>query len=101
MGGCTRVLLVFVYIRKAFPRVRREILLYQMHKIGILTIYIQYILALYPDTQGSARGLTGFFPTFPIAQGTREGFILSPLFFLISVLTLRPLSSELSCMRAL
>ena len=32
---------------------------------------------------GSARGLCGFSPTFPIAQGTREGCILSPLLFLI------------------
>ena len=40
-------------------------------------------MALYNDIKGSARGPDGFSPTFPIAQGTREGCILSPLLFLI------------------
>ena len=40
-------------------------------------------MALYRGIRGSARGPNGFSPTFPIAQGTREGCILSPLLFLI------------------
>ena len=40
-------------------------------------------MALYSDIKGSARRPGGFSPTFPIAQGTREACILSPLLFLI------------------
>ena len=80
-GGC--VFACFVDIRKAFPRVRREILFHKMHEIGIPLVYVKSIMALYNDIKGSARGPDGFSPTFPIAQGTREGCILSPLLFLI------------------
>ena len=77
------VVTCFVDIRKAFPSVRRELLFYQMHKIGIPNIYIRCLMALYTNVQGSARAPAGFSPTFPILQGTREGCILSPLLFLI------------------
>ena len=80
-GGC--VFACFVDIRKAFPRVRREILFHKMHEIGIPLVYVKSIMALYNDIKGSARGPDGFSPTFPIAQGTREACILSPLLFLI------------------
>ena len=40
-------------------------------------------MASYSGIRGSARGPGGFSPTFPIAQGTREGCILSPLLFFI------------------
>ena len=72
-----------VDIRKMFPRVRRDILFYRMKMLGIPTIYINCIIALYTDVKGSARGSTGFSATVPILQGTREGFILSPLLFFI------------------
>ena len=60
-----------------------EILFFGMHKLGIPKIYIKCIMALYTDVKGSARGSTGFSATVPILQGTREGFILSPLLFFI------------------
>ena len=60
-----------------------EILFFGMHKLGIPTRYIKCIMALYTDVKGSARSPTGFSPTFPILQSTREGCILSPLLFLI------------------
>ena len=74
---------LFCRLRNAFPRVRREILFHQMHKIGIPLICIRSIMALYSGIRGSARGPNGFAPTFLIAQGAREGCILSPLLFLI------------------
>ena len=40
-------------------------------------------MALYSGIRGSARGPNGSSPTFPIAQGTREGCVLSQLLFLI------------------
>ena len=54
-----------------------------MQKVGIPLIYIRCVRALYGGMRASARGPGGFSPTFPIAQGTREGCILSPLLFLI------------------
>ena len=62
---------------------RREFFSYQMQKVGIPLIYIRCVRALYGGMRASARGPGGFSPTFPIAQGTREGCILSPLLFLI------------------
>ena len=73
---------------------RHEILFHQMHKIGIRLIYVQSIIALYSDIRGSARGPNGFSPTFPIAQGTREGCILSsPLFLIFFADAMRVLES--------
>ena len=53
-----------------------------MQKVGIPLIYIRCVRALYGGMRASARGPGGFSPTFPIAQGTREGCILSPSLFL-------------------
>ena len=76
----------FVDIRKAFPRVRREILYFKMARLGIPTIYIKCLSALYTDIQGSVRSSAGFCAPFRISQGTREGCILSPLLFVIYIL---------------
>ena len=75
-GGC--VFCCFVDIRKAFPRVRREILFHKMHEIGIPLICIKSIIALCTDIKGSARGPGGFSLTFPTAHGTEEGFYFEP-----------------------
>ena len=72
-----------VDIRKAFLRVRREILYLKMVRLGIPTIYIKCLSALYTDIQGSVRSSAGFCAPFRISQGTREGCILSPLIFVI------------------
>ena len=74
---------IFVDIRKAFPRVRREILYFKMARLGIPTIYIKCLSALYTDIQGSVRSSAGFCAPFRISQGTRGGCILSPLLFVI------------------
>ena len=72
-----------VDIRKAFLRVRREILYLKMVRLGIPTIYIKCLSALYTDIQGSVRSSAGFCAPFRISQGTREGCILNPLLFVI------------------
>ena len=73
----------FIDIRKAFPRVRREILFMKMARLGIPTIYIKCLSALYTDIQGSVRSSAGFCAPFRISQRTREGCIMSPLLFVI------------------
>ena len=73
----------FIDILKAFPRVRREILFMKMARLGIPTIYIKCLSALYTDIQGSVRSSAGFCAPFRISQGTREGCIMSPLLFVI------------------
>ena len=62
---------------------RREILYLKMVRLGIPTIYIKCLSALYTDIQGSVRSSAGFCAPFRISQGTREGCILSPLIFVI------------------
>ena len=62
---------------------RREILYLKMVRLGIPTIYIKCLSALYTDIQGSVRSFAGFFAAFRISQGTREGCILNPLLFVI------------------
>ena len=54
-----------------------------MARLGIPTIYIKCLSALYTDIQGSVRSSAGFCAPFRISQGTREGCILSPLLFVI------------------
>ena len=96
-GGC--VFACFVDIRKAFPRVRREISFHKMHKLGIPLVYIRSIMALYIVISRGRPKADGFSPTFPIAQGTREGSILSPLLFLIFSRMPCECLKELSLMR--
>ena len=72
-----------VDIRKAFLRVRREILYLKMVRLGIPTIYIKCLSALYTDIQGSVRSSAGFCAPFRISEGTRGGCILSALLFVI------------------
>ena len=48
-GNC--IFACFIDIRKAFPRVRRELLFHQIHKIAIPLMYIRSIMALYGVVQ--------------------------------------------------
>ena len=58
----------FIDIRKTFPRVRREILCMKMARLGIPTIYVKCLCALYTDIQGSARSSAGFCAPFRISM---------------------------------
>jgi hypothetical protein len=73
----------FVDIRKAFPRVRRELLWERMLQAGCPEYLVRAVMAIYDCTKATARTPVGFSPTFLIQQGTREGCILSPILFLI------------------
>ena len=56
---------------------------HEIRKVDIPLIYIRNIAALYSGARMSVGGPNGFSRKFPIAQGTREGCILSSLLFLI------------------
>jgi hypothetical protein len=73
----------FVDIRKAFPRVRRELLWERMLEAGCPEYLVRAVMALYEETRATVRTPGGFTPSFLIQQGTREGCLLSPLLFLI------------------
>ena len=67
----------FIDIRKAFPRVRREILYFKMARLCLPTIYTKCLSALCTYIQGSVRSSAGFCVTSRISQETREGCINS------------------------
>ena len=72
-----------VDIKKAFPRVRRELLFSRMQRVGCPIYLIRAVMALYEETRATVRTAGGFSPSFLIEQGTRERYLLSPLLFLI------------------
>jgi len=79
----TECFVCFVDIRKAFPRVRRELLWKRMLEVGCPVYLVRAVMALYEETRATVRTPEGYTPIFLIEQGTREGCILSPLLFLI------------------
>ena len=83
-GNHPGVFACFVDIRKAFPRVRRELLRFKIHSLGIPLIYIISVMALHEDFKAMVRDSDGGpCSLFHRTQGTREGCILSPLLFII------------------
>ena len=78
-----QVFVVFVYIKKCFPGVQREIRWSRMLSIGCPQYLIEAVMALYEETRATVRTEGGFSPSFRIQQGTREGCLLSLLLFLI------------------
>ena len=69
-GSHPGVFACFVDIRKAFPRVRRELLFFKMHSLGIPLIYIKSIMALYEDIKAMVRDPDGGTSSlFKITQG--------------------------------
>lgn len=76
-----RLYVVFVDFKKAFDRVRRDLLLERCRELGVHGPFLDMLVALYEHVccQVAVNGELG--EVFPTASGTKQGSELSPLLF--------------------
>jgi hypothetical protein len=76
-----RLFVVFVDFKKAFDKVRRDLLLERCRKLGVHGPFLDMLVALYDRVccQVAVNGELG--EAFPTASGTKQGSELSPLLF--------------------
>ena len=60
-------------MKKAFPSVRRELLLRKFSEGGGSDSLIRIIWAIYRGAKGTVRGMKGYGELFDFLLGTREG----------------------------
>ena len=77
-----RLSVCFVDVKRAFPSVRREILLKKYAEDGMNDSLIRVIWAIYKGATATIRGKHGYGRLFEILLGTREGGSEGPLLFL-------------------
>jgi sorting nexin-29 len=76
-----RLYVVFVDFKKAFDKVRRDLLLERCRELGVHGPFLDMLVALYERVccQVAVNGELG--EVFPTASGTKQGSELSPLLF--------------------
>ena len=75
----------FVDFKRAFPSVRREILLKKYADDGMYDSLIRVIWAIYKGATATIRGKHGYGRLFEILLGTREGGSEGPLLFVLFI----------------
>ena len=73
----------FIDLEKAFDRVPREVIWWAMRKLGIDGWLVRLVQSMYRDVRSSVRVGDGYSESFGVGVGVYQGFVLSPLLFII------------------
>ena len=83
-----RLYICFIDTQKAFPSVRRDLLLQQLAAAGADDDLLRALHVLYSDTRACIRSADGYGSIFDIFLGTREGGVESPILYSLFVFDL-------------
>ena len=75
--------IAFVDLEKAFVRVPRDVIWWVMPKLGIDEWLVRLAQSMYKDVRSRVRVGDGYSDEFGVGVGVQQGFVLSPLLFII------------------
>ena len=75
--------MAFVDLEKAFDRVPSDVIWWAMRKLGIDEWLLRLVQSMYKDVRSRVRVGDGYSEEFGVGVGVHQGFVLSPLFFII------------------
>ena len=78
-------MLIFLGAEKAFDNVNWEFMLLQLKKMGFEGTFLQTINAIYIKQEARVKINGNLTEIIPIEQGTRQGCLLSPLLFILTL----------------
>ena len=81
----TRSCMYFVDMEKAFDRVPRKVMEWDMRKKGLLEEIIQAVMSLYDDAKTRMRVRSAYSEEFELKVGVHQGSVLLPLLLAIVV----------------
>ena len=84
-GKEKKLCVCFVYLEKAFYRVRRKVVECALRKKGLPDVLVQAVMSLYEGLRTKVRGRSGLLEKFGVSVGVHQGSVLSPLIFAIVV----------------
>ena len=93
-----RLYTAFVDVRRAFPSVRRALLLRKLNEQGASDPLVRALASLYTGTTGAVRSPEGLGEIFTMHVGTREGGVESPLLYVLFVADLIEFLEEVAPM---
>ena len=82
--------MAFFDLEKAFDRVPRDDIWWEMHKLGIDEWLVRLVQSMYTDMRSRVRVGNGYSEEFSVAVGVHQGSVLS----LLLVIVLEALSRE-------
>ena len=80
-----RLYVCFVDVKRAFPSVRREILLQKLSTHGASDSLVRIIWSIYNGAKATVRGENGYSELFEILLGTRGGGSEASLLFVLFI----------------
>ena len=89
-----RLYMAFVDLEKAFDRVPRKVIWWELRKLGVEEWIVQLVQGKYANAQSRVHVGEGYSEEFEVKVGAHQGSVLSPLLFII---VLEALSREFRC----
>ena len=78
-----RLYMAFVDLEKAFNRVPRKVIWWALRKLGVEEWIVRLVQGMYANAQSRVRVGEGHSEEFEVKFGVHQGFVLSPLLFII------------------
>ena len=75
--------MAFVDLEKAFDRVPRDVIWWEIRKLGIDEWLVRLVQSMYKDVRSRVRVGDGYSEEFGVGVGVHQGSVLSPLLFII------------------
>ena len=78
-----RLYMAFVDLEKAFDRVPRKVIWWALRKLGVEGWIVRLVQGMYANAQSRVCVGEGFSKEFEVKVGVHQGYVLSPLLFII------------------
>ena len=89
--------MAFIDLEKAFDPIPRDVIWWEMCKLGIDEWLVHLVQSMYKDVRSRVRLGDGYSKEFCIKVGFHQGSVLSPLLFII-VLEALPKEFNIGCL---
>lgn len=81
----SKVYVCFLDSQKAFDKVWHDGLFYKLKELGVNTPELNAIMDMYKDMTGCVKYKNFTSDTFNVSQGTKQGGVISPFFYLVYI----------------
>ncbi len=81
----SKLYVCFLDSQKAFDKVWHDGLFYKLKELGVNTPELNAIMDMYKDMTGCVKYKNFTSDTFNVSQGTKQGGVISPFFYLVYI----------------
>ena len=83
LAASKRLYVAFMGLEKAFDQVPRKVIWWALRKLGVEKWIVRLVQGMYSNVKSRVRVGEGYSEEFEVKVGVHQGFVLSPLLFII------------------